>query len=280
MIAAAPKLRLIQRLGSLTFDIDIAAAQRAGIPVCTWPIRGCILVAEHLLLQMLALVKHLPEVSALASAAGDWGRPSRRTDENIFAYNWSGRTGIDGLEGKTVGILGFGEIGAELARRLSGFRPTQVLYNKRRRLPATVERELGLTYASQAQLIAASDFLCCLLPFYPETDMALNAAIFAQLKKGAFVVHCGSGSVIDEAALADAIRRGQIAGAALDTFEWEPLRPDNPLVALARDPQMNVLLTPHTASGTSTPGVPTRTADYENIRRLLAGEPLLYRVEP
>lgn len=278
MITSAKNLRLIQRLGSLTFDIDVAAAQQAGIPVCYWPIRGCILVAEHMLMQMLALAKHLPEVNAIANAAADWGRPARRTDENTFAYNWSGRAGIDGIDGKTVGILGFGEIGAELARRLRGFRPAQVLYHKRRRLPETTERQLGITYADQEQLIAASDFLCCLLPFYPATELLLNAAVFAQMKKGAFVVHCGSGSVIDEAALAAAIRSGQLGGAALDTYEWEPLRPDNPLLALARDPQMNVLLTPHVAAGTSKPGAPARAVDYENIRRLLSGEPLLYQV--
>jgi hypothetical protein len=78
--------------------------------------------------------------------------------------------------------------------------------------------------------------------------MSLNANVFAQMKPGAFLVSCGSGSVIDEAALAEALRAGRLAGAALDTYEWEPIRPDNPLLPVARDPAMNVLLTPHTAS--------------------------------
>jgi phosphoglycerate dehydrogenase-like enzyme len=283
LIAAGPHLRLIQRLGSLTYDIDGAAAQAAGIAVCAWPIRGCILVAEHMLLQMLALVKKLPEAKAVAEAAGDWGRPARRTDENIFAYNWSGRTDIDGIAGATIGILGFGEIGAELARRLRGFQPAQILYHKRRPLPTSVEAELGLTYAPQDDLIAASDFLACLLPYYPETDHALNAATFARMKRSALLVHCGSGSVIDEAALADALRSGHLGGAALDTFEWEPLRPDNPLLPLARDPNGNVLLTPHTAAGAgagraAVHGAGSRNSDYTNIGRWLRGERLLYRV--
>jgi phosphoglycerate dehydrogenase-like enzyme len=282
LIAAGKQLRLIQRLGSLTFDIDVAAAQRAGIAVCRWPIRGCILVAEHMLLQMLALVKKLPEVKAIAEAAGNWDRPSLRTDENIFAYNWSRRQGIDGLAGATVGILGFGEIGAELARRLRPFGPATVFYHKRRRLPAAIEQELGLTYAGQDELIANSDFLCSLLPYAPATDLALNAASLARMKTGAFIVHCGSGSVIDEPALADALRTGQLGGAALDTFEYEPLRADNPLVALARDPQMNVLLTPHTAAGAPDPkhtrNSLERGSDFTNIVRLLHGEPLLHRV--
>jgi phosphoglycerate dehydrogenase-like enzyme len=108
-----------------------------------------------------------------------------------------------------------------------------------------------------------------------ETDLALNAQTFAAMKEGAFVVHCGSGSVIDEEALAAALVSGRLAGAALDTFEWEPLRADNPLLALARDPSANVLLTPHTAAATLPGG---REGDWTNIQRLLAGKEPLYRV--
>ncbi len=275
LIAAAPKLRLVQRLGSLVYDIDLGAAQRAGVMVCLWPVLDCVMVAEHMVMQMLALAKRLPEVSVIAQEAADWGRPARRTDENIFAYNWSGRANIGGLFGQTVGILGFGEIGAELARRLRGFAPRGVLYHKRRPLPSHVEADLGITYATRQELVAASDFLCVLLPYMTETDLSVNEATFAATKPGAFVVHCGSGSVIDEDALAESITSGHLAGAALDTFEWEPLRADNPLVALARDPSANVLLTPHTAASTLPGG---RLGDWTNIRRVIAGEEPFYRL--
>jgi phosphoglycerate dehydrogenase-like enzyme len=279
MIAAGKRLRLIQRLGSLTFDIDLDAARAAGIPVAAWPIQMCMQVAEHMVVQMLALAKRLPEVTGVASAAGDWGRPSRRTDEDSFAWNWSRRRRIGGLFGQTVGILGFGEIGAELARRLRGFAPARVLYHKRQRLPAAVEAELGVTHAAQDDLVAQSDFLCNLLPYAPQTDMLMNAGFLARMKAGACLVSCGSGSVIDEAALAQALRAGHLAGAALDTFEWEPIRPDNPLLPLARDVSMNVLLTPHTAAGGDAEADdPGRSEDYENVVRLLRGEPVLYRV--
>jgi phosphoglycerate dehydrogenase-like enzyme len=282
MIAAGPKLRLIQRLGSLTYDIDLAAAKRQGVAVCYWPILGCIMVAEHMVMQMLALVKKLPEVNSIAKAAGEWGCPSQRTDENIFAYNWSGREGIGGINGATVGILGLGEIGVELARRLIPFRPAQIIYHKRQRLPEAVELELGLTNVEQDELVADSDFLCSLLPYNPNTDHLLDAALFAQMKQGSFVVHCGSGSVIDEQALANAIHCGHLGGAALDTFEWEPIRPDNPLLPLARDPAANVLLTPHIAAGAvradMQDGTQGRQSEYENLVRLLNGEALRYRV--
>jgi len=281
MLAAAPKLQLIQRLGSLAYDIDVAAAQQRGIAVCTWPIEGPIMVAEHMLMQMLALVKRLPEVQAIAEAAADWDRPARRTDENTFAYNWSRRTAIEGIYGQQVGILGFGEIGAELARRLRPFAPAQLLYHKRQRLPAPVEDELGLTYAEPQHLIAEADFLCSLLPYTPTTDQMLNAQRFAAMKPGSFVVSCGSGSVIDEAALAAALQSGHLAGAALDTFEWEPLQPHNPLVQLAKKATVNLLLTPHTAAGAPKRDAEIgRASEFTNIRRFLAGEALLHLVKP
>ena len=101
--------------------------------------------------------------------------------------------------------------------------------------------------------------------------MLLDAGFLSGMKQGAYLVSCGSGSVIDEGALAAAIRDGHLAGAALDTFEWEPIRPDNPLLPLARDPNMNVLLTPHTAAGSSADaeGDRTRRRDYTNLVRVL-----------
>lgn len=278
MIAAGKNLRLIQRLGSLTYDIDLDAAQAACVPVCAWPVRTCVLVAEHVVMQMLVLTKRLAGVTAAALEAGKWGPPSRRTDEDTFAYNWSDQENIGGICGKTVGILGFGEIGAELARRLRGFAPAGVLYHKRHRLPQPAEVQLGLTYAARDRLLAQSDFLCNFLPYSPETDLSLDAGSLARMKPTSYLISCGSGAVIDEPSLAEALRAGRLAGAALDTYEWEPIRPENPLLPLARDPGMNVLLTPHTAAGTPLAGGIERKQDYDNILRLLRGEPLLHRV--
>jgi lactate dehydrogenase-like 2-hydroxyacid dehydrogenase len=91
IIAAGRKLRLIQRLGSQTWDIDIDAAGRAKIPVCYLPVRTCVLVAEHLLLQMLAVAKRIRELVDITDKAGDWGSKPQRCNENYFAFNWSGR---------------------------------------------------------------------------------------------------------------------------------------------------------------------------------------------
>ena len=278
ILASAPQLKMIERLGSMTDDIDLEAAKTAGVAVCYWPQRGVILVAEHLIMQMLGLAKRLREVEAIAVEAGDWGE-SRRTDEDTFAYNWSGRAGIGGILGASVGILGFGEIGAELSRRLTGWGCT-VQYHRRRRLGRSSEEALGILYAERDALFEKSDFVVNLLPYFQETDLSVGVREFSRMKPGAFFVSCGSGSVVDEAALADAVRSGQLGGAALDTYEWEPIRPDNPLRLLALEvPQWNVLLTPHTAAGAAPAGVTvTRSGEYEPILRYLRAEPIPNRL--
>ncbi len=276
LIQAAPNLKLILRIGSLTYDIDTQAAQAAGVMVCYWPVNTVIQVAEHLMLQMLVLAKNLHNVAAIALAASpEWGE-SKRTNEDTFAYNWSNRQNVTGLRHKTIGIMGLGEIGAELARRLKGWDCT-LLYHKRRRLPESVEGELGLTYVDEQTLFSQSDYLANLLPYFPDTNLRLNAAYFTKMKDTAYLVSCGSGSVIDEVALAQAIKSGHLAGAALDTFEWEPLKADNPLIALAKE-GYNLLLTPHTAAGTLAATTAERLSDYTNIINHIKGDPLQYRI--
>jgi lactate dehydrogenase-like 2-hydroxyacid dehydrogenase len=275
-IQAAPDLKLILRIGSLTYDIDIEAARAAGVAVCYWPVITVIRVAEHMVMQLLALSKKMRESEAIALAAStEWGE-SQRTDEDTFAYNWSDRENVDGLWGRTIGIIGLGEIGTELARRLQNWGCT-LLYHKRRRLPNHVEEELGLSYVDGDILFAQSDYVANLLPYFPDTDKVINADSFASMKDGAGFVSCGSGSVVDEAALADAIKSGKLGGAALDTFEWEPIRADNPLITLAKA-EYNLLLTPHIAAGATAAVHLQRQGDYTNILNHINGTPLQYRV--
>lgn len=277
IIAAGKNLRLIQRLGSQTYDIDLEAARAAGIPVCYLPVRSCIMVAEHMVLQMLALAKRLREVEDLTLEANDFGQPPKRCDEDTFAYNWTGRENLLGLWGATVGILGMGEIGTELARRLRGFGCT-VLYNKRNPLPKAAERELNVQFAGVDDMLARSDYVCMLLPFFPETEQSLGRDFFAKMKPGSIFVSCGGSGVVDEDALAEALRSGHLYGAAVDTFTFEPIAPDDPLLTIARDRRANVLLTPHTAAGTVAAASDERYGDYTNLMRVLHGEPLIGRL--
>jgi len=264
VIHAGTRLKIIQRLGSLYHDIDVAAAKARGIPVCTRPIRSVIAVSEQMMMQILGLsrrtmplqdvVRRDPESFTVTAPLGPNNQPTevpftpRRTSEDVFAFNWSNEKRVRLIHGKTVGILGFGEIGSELARRLQGWN-CRVLYAKRQRLPTEIEKTLRIEYRDQEAILRESDIVVSLLPYFKETDQWLNAARIATMKRGAFLCHAGSGSVIDELAVADAVRSGQLGGASFDTYEWEPIKQDNPLLTLAdSDPEANILLTPHIGS--------------------------------
>jgi phosphoglycerate dehydrogenase-like enzyme len=215
-------------------------------------------------------VIHTPPETYLPAGA-------RRTSEDVFAFNWSKQTRVALLLNKTVGILGFGEIGAELARRLQHW-GCRVLYAKRNALPKFIEDDLQIEYREQEQLLRESDIVVCLLPYFKETDGWLNAERIAMMKPGAYLCEAGSGSVVDERAVADAVQRGHLAGASFDTYEWEPITPDNPLLTLAgSNPDANIFLLPHIGSCND-----ITTSEfiefYGNVQKALAGQPLLGRI--
>jgi phosphoglycerate dehydrogenase-like enzyme len=293
LIAAAPNLKLIQRLGSLYHDIDLDAARAHNIPVCTRPIYGTIAVAENLMLQMMAVLRramplqktiHTPPEQFRRSAplgpndiVTDVPFTPRRTSEDVFAFNWSRQNKVALLLNKTVGILGFGEIGAELARRLQNW-GCRVLYSKRRKLPDFIEADLRIQHREQEQLLRESNIVICLLPYFKETDMWLNTTRIGMMKPGSYLVEAGSGSVVDEQAVADAIRSGHLAGASLDTYEWEPITPDEPLLALAdSDPDANIFLLPHIGS-CGDAGSNEFREFYDNARRIQHNEPVVSRI--
>lgn len=278
VIAAGRELRLIQRLGSQVYDIDVEAARAAGVHVCYLPIEMTVMVAEHTLAQLLTLAKRLREAMHVITQDVDWGLAPRRSDEDTFAINFTGRRGIGTLWRRTVGIMGFGEIGVELARRLRGFE-CRVLYNKRSRLPERAEADLGIRFAEPTELLAQSDYVVMLLPYGPETAAIVNGDFISRMKRGACVVSCGASGIFDEAAVAAALAAGVLGGVATDTFAWEPIHPDSPLLPPARDPQANLVLTPHTASGSLDPdALPDRRGDYVNLVHVLNGEPLEYQI--
>jgi phosphoglycerate dehydrogenase-like enzyme len=258
MIAAAPKLRLIQRLGRQTWDIDLDAARQAGVPVCYQPINGCVMVAEQMLLQMLGLLKRCARACPSRRRARTGASRRSAGDEDTFAYNWSRRGGIGKLTGATVGILGFGEIGLELVEQLQGFHCTCSITSARG-CPQRSRHSLRLEYAAPDAIAERSDIVCSLLP-YQGPQAPIDAAYFARMKPGGLFVHCGSGATVDEAAMLAALRSGHLAGAALDTYTYEPLRAGDPLVDAVQDPALNLILTPHTAAGGVTAGGHGRVA--------------------
>jgi len=277
MLEACTQLKLVQRLGRQTWDIDLDAAKKLDIPVCCLPIAGCQLVAEHMILYTLALIKRTREVVKIAEdASPEWGEP-QKSDEDTFAYNWSEREDIGGLFAKTVSILGFGEIGVEIALRLCGF-DCEVIYNKRNPLPLHAEEMLNIKYAELAEIQAEADVIINLLPDFPETYHLLNADFYQHCRHGAVLVHAGGGTTVDPLATSHALQTGQLSGASLDTFNWEPVRPDDPLVQLANREDVNLLLTPHVAAGAGAGDDDTRAYDYINLVAFTKGERLKFRI--
>lgn len=224
-LLAADKLKVIARYGVGVDNVDLAAARAKGICVTNTPGANSVSVAELAVGLILSLARKIPDFAA-ATRAGDWPRTAGLT-----------------IEGKTIGLLGLGSIGKQVARRLAGFDCRLLAYDP----AADVEfaRRHNVTLASRDEVAAQADFLSLHLPLLPETRGLVDAAFLLSMKKGAYLVNTSRGELIDEAALAEAIRGSRLAGAALDVFTKEPPEPANPLLGL---PQ--VLVTPHCAAHT------------------------------
>lgn len=241
VIAAAPRLRLIQQPAAGTEAIDRAAAVARGIPVCNAPGTNHISVAEHALFLLLALARRVP-LARRAFAERQIGVP----------------LGVE-LAGKTLGIVGMGRTGAALAERA-------------RALGMEV---IGLARGApdRAAFFAACHAVSLHCPLTPETRGLVDAAAFAALRPGALLVNCARGDVIDRAALVDALAAGRLGGVALDVHWHEPADPDDPLYA---DPR--VLAMPHTAGSTEESFERISAVVVDNLGRLARGEPLRNRV--
>ncbi len=276
MIRSATNLQLIQRLGTRSHDIDLTAAEQAGVAVCCRTLATSMAVAEHTMALVLSLVKRLRDTTEETVSGHDWGDPAL-TDANSFVINWSQRQGITMLHGATVGIMGFGEIGTQLAMRLRAF-GSDVVYHNPNRLPEALEREQGIRYASFEGLLGESDIVCMLVPSSDQTDGITSPDFLAAMKPGSILVSTGASTTLDEDAVAAAYKSGHLAGVATDGYQWEPVRADNPLLKLADDRRANVILTPHCALGNMILGVEFRAGDYLNIVNLVEGRPLQDRI--
>ena len=231
MIERAPKLKLIQ-LAGVGFDgIDIPAATRRKVPVAQ-TVEGTIIgVAEHTILLILALYKRLLEADA-SLRRGEW-------------LVWQLRPTSYTLSGKTVGIIGLGKIGREVAARCRAF-GARVCYTDVARADQGVERELDARFMLRDELLSVVDIVTLHAPLTPETRQSFGEREFRRMKQSAIFINTSRGRLVDEAALIRALEGGEIAGAGLDVFETEPMTdPENPLLRME-----NTVLTPHIATGT------------------------------
>jgi D-3-phosphoglycerate dehydrogenase len=228
LLHAAPRLKLAHKWGVGVENIDIDVARARSIQVARTPGGNAIPVAEFAVGLMIAMGRRI--VTAHNSMIdGRW------------AKNEIWRRSIM-LSGKTVGIVGLGAIGKEVAKRLSGFGCT-VLYNTRTALPAAEAAARGVTYRSLEALLAEADFVCLCCPLTTQTRGMIAAPQLAAMKPGSILVNVARGGIVVEADLVAALRDGPLAGAAIDVFEPEPPDPANPLLHMD-----NVIVTPHCAS--------------------------------
>ena len=226
LLEHAPKLRVIGRAGVGVDNIDMEAATRHGIVVMNTPGANAVSVAELTIGLMIALARKIPAANA-SMHAGKWEKKSLQGAE---------------LRGKTLGILGLGRIGLEVARRARGFGVE--LIGSDPFVSAAVAREAGIKLVTLDELIAASDYLTLHVGLTQQTTGIINAKTLAAMKKGVRIINCARGELVEEADLAAALKSGQVAGAALDVLTEEPPK-NSPFFAME-----NVILTPHIAGST------------------------------
>lgn len=247
VLEAAPRLKIISRVGVGYDAIDLAAADEHGVWVTITPGTNEHSVADLTLALLLALARQIVPMA-----------------EQTRAGRWERAIGVE-LAGTTLGLIGFGRIGRQVALRARAFDTRVIIYDVVRDEGAAAS--CGAAYVTLEELLAQADFVSLHAPATPETRGLINATTLGQMKPTAYLINTARGELVHEPDLVDALRQGRIAGAALDVFDAEPPDPANPLLALP-----NVLPTPHVAGITTQSAVRMATLSAENVLAALRGE--------
>ena len=253
LLAEARRLRFIQKLGAGVDRIDIDACRKQGIGLARLHAGNSIPVAEHTILLMLATYRQLPQIDR-RTRAGAWNKEDARGEHRQ-------------LHGKIVGLVGLGAIGKEVAKRLRGFE-VKILYYDPVRASRDVEQSLAVDYADLDTLVRSADIISLHLPLMPQTAGLINTERIRAMKSGAMLINCARGGLVDEAALAAALKEGRLFGAGIDAFANEP-PVGSELLELD-----NTVVTSHLAGATldNFSGVIARAV--ENAKAVLRGEAL------
>jgi phosphoglycerate dehydrogenase-like enzyme len=253
LLAEATRLHFIQKLGAGVDRIDLDECRSRGIAVARLHAGNSIPVAEHTILLMLATYRQLPQIDR-RTRAGIWSKEDARGMHRQ-------------LQHKTVGLVGFGAVGKEVAKRLRGFEVTILYYDPFRAAP-DVEQRLCVKYADLDKLLRAVDIVSLHLPLMPQTAGIINAERIGAMKPGAVLINCARGGLVDEAALAEALKAERLFGAGVDVFSAEP-PVGSPLLELE-----NTVVTSHLAGATldNFSGIVARAV--ENAKAVLRGDAL------
>ena len=253
--AAGPQLKVVSNFAVGYDNIDVAACTRRGVAVGNTPGVLTETTADLAFALLMATARRLPE-------ARDYVR-----DDRWLTWGPMLLLGKD-IHGATLGLVGFGRIGREMAKRATGF-GMRTLYYDQVRADAATEAQLSATYAPLETVLAGADFLSLHTVLSDETRHLIDAAALARMKSGAILINTSRGPVVDQEALADALRSGQLFAAGLDVTDPEPLRADHPLVGLS-----NCLIVPHIASASERTRDRMAQKAAANLLAGLRGEPL------
>ena len=245
-----PKAQMIAKMGRNRSNIHISdeVLTSRGITLVSVPRKGPNCVAELAITLILALSKDLM-MSHQSVATGAYryrGLRPEISSQTKMAFHWMKHSALHEVKGKTLGIIGMGEIGCETALRANTL-GMKLVYHKRTPLPEYLEKAFQVTYQSLNDLLETSDYVLLAVPHTPETDAMIGEQELARMKPSGYLVNICRGGVVDEKALVAVLQQQEIAGAGLDVFEYEPLPFDSPLCQLH-----NVILTPHVGGGTGT----------------------------
>lgn len=254
-IAAAPALRLIQKIGVGVNTIDLEAARRRGIPVCNMPGTNTQAVAEMTLLLMLGALRRISMLDANLRRGGAWS-PAPEVQE-----------GFGEIRGRNIGLIGYGAIPSVLTPILLAMGASVCYWSREPKAAAAAQ------WKPLKKLLADADIVSLHVPLTPETQGLIDAAALSGMKQGAILVNTARGGLVDEAALVSALGSGRLAAAGLDVFATEPLPAQSPLSGMS-----NVVLSPHVAWLTRETWRRSVSIAVENCRRLAAGRDLLHRV--
>lgn len=260
-IALAPRLKAVQKYGTITRNIDSAACAARGIRVLTLRRRANIACAEHAIGMMLTLARRLHHITGRISVnqlAAAGFKPTTFDKRHTPNSGWGRIGGFRMLHEATLGIIGMGEIGRELALRAAAF-GMRVIYFQRSALSAGEEERFHAAHRPLESLLAESDWVCVQLPESPATRNFLDRERLAKMKRGAVLINVSRAANVERGALIDALRSGHLGGLALDPLYEEPGRDDDELLSFD-----NVMLTPHLA------GQPRMNA-LKDFRELLLG---------
>jgi phosphoglycerate dehydrogenase-like enzyme len=253
VVAAAQRLRFIQKLGAGVDRIDLDACRARGIGVARLHAGNSIPVAEHTVLLMLAVYRQLPQIDR-RTRAGAWDKETARGEHRQ-------------LLNKTIGLVGFGAVGRDVAKRLRGFDVTIIYYDPFR-APPDIEQSLDVKYADLDDLVRSADIVSLHLPLLPQTAGIINAGRIGAMKPGAVLINCARGGLVDEVALVAALKDGRLFGAGIDAFSSEP-PVGSPLLELD-----NTVITSHLAGATLDNFAGLVARAVENAKTVLRGEPL------